>query len=498
MKKLLLTKVLVIISLFLAAQTDILPPQLVSPANEDDDQVPDVELDWYASSGIGEVNYEVNLDTAADFSNPMVFNTDVTAIKTSDLFFGTTYYWRVRAIDDGGTSDWSETFSFLTFDQFDLSKPADAATDIAPRVRLVWKAKLGPTSITGITHYDYQISLDTNFSNIYTSGSVPFGTFPADTSAYFAWVGQLQFDTTYYWRARARHSQDQSEWSNRFSFTTTSSVTLTAPANAATDQSLDITLEWQDLEGAFEYIYEFCTDPTFSIPCMSVAETNTANPQGVMFGATYYWRVKALHTQDTSEWSPTWSFVAINTVFPTSPANNSYVDDMFPTLEWEPITGIAGLEILFDDSENFNNNPMLFEIEGEASSYDILNALEYDQTYFWKLRAFENGDTTNWSDTWSFTVGVSGIGEALDHNDLQIYPNPAKDVLFIKALTGEAANAELTVSNLLGQVVLTQQLKLDQPNAKEAVRVDQLENGLYILQIKSGGESYTKKIIIER
>jgi hypothetical protein len=498
MKKLLLTKVLMILAIFLAAQTDILPPVLVSPTDGDDDQVPDVELDWYASSGIGQISYELQLDTSADFTNPIIFNVDVSSLKTADLLFGTTHYWRVRATDDLGTSDWSETFSFITFDQFDLSKPTNAATAIAPRVKLIWKAKLGAVSITGITHYDYQISLDTNFSALYASGSVPFGTFPADTAAYFAWVGQLEFDTTYYWRARARHSQDESQWSERFSFTTIDVVTQVAPANSATDQMIDITLEWAEVEGVFEYIYEFCTDPNFTIPCMSISESNTANPQGVMFGTTYYWRVKASHTQDTSEWSPTWSFETINTVYPSDPENNSYVDDMFPTLEWEPITGVAGLEILFDISENFDNDPELFEVEGEESSYDILTALEYDQTYFWKLRAFENGDTTNWSETWSFTVGVSGIGDLIDQNSLQIYPNPAQNVLYIRSLNADFQNAELTVSNLLGQSILSQDLSFDQRNTKETISLDALDNGLYILQIKSGESTYTKKIIVEK
>ena len=217
-----------------------------------------------------------------------------------------------------------------------------------------------------------------------------------------------------------------------------------------------------------------------------------------MFGATYYWRVKALHTTDTSDWSPTWSFEAINTVIQVSPANASYVDDIFPTLEWQPIAGVSGFQILFDESESFNMDPMEFSTEGTESSYDILTALTYDKTYFWKLRAFENGDTTEWSATWSFTVGVNGVGEIIDQNDLQIYPNPAQDVIFIKALTSEVGNAELTISNLLGQTVISQPLKLDHPNAKEIIMVNGLENGLYILQVKAGAASYSKKIIIER
>ena len=497
MKKLLLTKILVIVSLFLVAQTDVLPPQLVLPTNGDDDQLPDTELDWYASSGIGEVSYEVSIDTSADFTDPMIYSVDVTSLKTSELLFGTVYYWRVRAIDNVGTSDWSETFSFSTFDQVGLTKPTNGNTTVTPRAQLIWSNKKGPLFISGLSHYDYRLSVDT-FNTIYTSGSVPFSSFPEDTLAFYAWVNQLDFGTTFQWQVRARHAKDESEWSDPFSFTTLNAVTLVSPVDEATNQDLEITLEWDEMTGAFEYIYEFCTDPNFTLPCMAISETNTANPQGVMFGATYYWRVKALHTTDTSDWSPTWSFEAINTVIQVSPANASYVDDIFPTLEWQPIAGVSGFQIMFDESESFNMDPMEFSTEGTESSYDILTALTYDKTYFWKLRAFENGDTTEWSATWSFTVGVNGVGEIIDQNDLQIYPNPAQDVIFIKALTSEVGNAELTISNLLGQTVISQPLKLDHPNAKEIIMVNGLENGLYILQVKAGAASYSKKIIIER
>ena len=180
-----------------------------------------------------------------------------------------------------------------------------------------------------------------------------------------------------------------------------------------------------------------------------------------------------------------------------SPANGSHVSDIFATLTWQELSGLSGVQLYYDTDQNFSM-PEMVDIDGPESSYQIPFMLEDDETYYWKVRAYENGDTTNWSDTWSFTVGVSGIGENLTHNDLQIYPNPAKDVLYLKALSSKVGNAELTISNLLGQSVLTQKLNLTSLNAKEQVMINKLENGLYILQVKSGAASYTKKIIVER
>ncbi|MEZ5082845.1 MAG: hypothetical protein R2750_05285 [Bacteroidales bacterium] len=74
MKKLLITKIAILVSVMLYAQTDILPPQLIFPANGAVKQMADSELDWYASAGIGEVSYRVELDEDPGFSNPVVFN----------------------------------------------------------------------------------------------------------------------------------------------------------------------------------------------------------------------------------------------------------------------------------------------------------------------------------------------------------------------------------------------------------------------------------------
>ncbi len=61
MKNLLLTAIFAIISLSLISQTDIFPPVLDKPANAATNQMPDVQLDWYAVNGIGLISYELQI-----------------------------------------------------------------------------------------------------------------------------------------------------------------------------------------------------------------------------------------------------------------------------------------------------------------------------------------------------------------------------------------------------------------------------------------------------
>jgi hypothetical protein len=141
----------------LAAQNRVYAPLLSLPANGAIDQMPDVVLDWNAVTGgnTGIIQYEIQMDTDPGFPAPVIFETEfLSAVQTSELLFGETYYWRVKAIDGSDVSDWSETWSFRVIRRVVLTKPTDAS-DQSTEVTIQWEA------ITGIIEYDYQF--DTSY-----------------------------------------------------------------------------------------------------------------------------------------------------------------------------------------------------------------------------------------------------------------------------------------------------------------------------------------------
>jgi hypothetical protein len=497
MKKLLLTKLGVVLSVMLLAQTDVLPPTLISPADAAVNQMPDAVLNWYPVAGIGPVTYEVQYDLDDTFPDPVSNTVNFSSFKTSELLFGTLYYWRVRATDNTGTSDWSETRHFTIFSKCELNSPSNGAVNINPANLIQWKARFLAVIITGVTYFDWEVSEDSDFSTIKNHGSVAQGNWSSNQQNYEATTSLLKFGTEYFWRVRTRHDADTSDWSDVWSFTTKETCTLTGPADGATNQMIDLTLEWQPIPGAFGYLYEFCTDPTFTIPCLSVATSNSASPLGIMFGTTYYWRVQAYHTQDTSQWSDARSFETINSVGLVSPANGSYVDDLFPTVSWQAVTGTEGFEILYDVSDAFDDPEIVYE-EGNSYSHKIITILSLNQTYYWKVRAYNDGDTTQWSPTWNFTVGVQNVNNFLADNSISIYPNPAKESLTLKLNADNLSTIEVSISNLLGQLVHSEQLTFNHQDAIEVINLDKMDNGLYIIQIRTGESVLSQKIIIDK
>jgi len=496
MKKILGVFILGIISLGLLAQTDVLPPQLHLPANNADDQMPNTELDWYPVSGIGTVMYEIQLDTNSMFSNAMVFETNESAYRTSQLTFNTEYFWRVRAIDDLGTSDWSETRNFVTFIDVDLDGPDDGDTGIEPNSELEWKGRKGSKYITGVTFFDFQVSLNPDFNTLYQAGSLPYAE---NTIKYMAITQYLMFDTTYYWRVRARHQTDTTIWSEVWSFSTLAMPTLVNPANGATDQMLNAQLKWNAISGVFSYVYDLCIDPTFSLPCTNIADSNIAVSQGLSYGKTYYWRVKGIHSEDTSDWSETRSFTTINTVNLVSPENGAYVSDLYPELQWQAQTGTGSFKIYVDVDENFTN-PEINTVAGTKSSFNLVQPAILGTTYYWKVKAFISGDSTEFSETRHFISGEApqGIHNNSATYNMSIYPNPCDNVLNLKFFAKEQIDVNVSILNLLGQLMKESNILLSQGINQTNMDVSGLESGIYMIRIKSGDSFVTQRFIINR
>lgn len=75
--------------------------------------------------------------------------------------------------------------------------------------------------------------------------------------------------------------------------------------------------------------------------------------------------------------------------------------------------------------------------------------------------------------------GTSGIGAIQSQMGINIYPNPAADVL---NLSGYAANVTVTIFNLQGALAIQQQLSL---SGVTPLNISNISQGMYILEIKN-------------
>lgn len=103
-------------------------PQLASPTNGETGVPRNPTFVWRSAAGAG--TYRIQISTAPNFGitvadQGLLTDTSYTANGLQEV---STYYWRVNATNDHGTSEWSQVWSFTTRSSWNtLSSPASSA-----------------------------------------------------------------------------------------------------------------------------------------------------------------------------------------------------------------------------------------------------------------------------------------------------------------------------------------------------------------------------------
>ena len=499
MKKLLSTLLFlfVIAILSLSAQMDIYPPTLLAPEDADTNVMPDVILNWSAVGGSGgQVEYELQLDVTDAFTSPVTFpKTELSGLQMEDLLFYQSYYWRVRAYDGAEVSDWSDVFTFKTFNRLELSKPGANQDEQEPNVEFKIKSYVGSSqnTLTGVDYIQFQADTSTSFN----SGLLWAG----QTTEQFMNASYLHFGQTYNWRARAWHGTDTSAWSELRQFEVWIAPELDKPNNNSSDMGLEVVLEWDEIEGIVDYEVQISDDENFTAPHAALVEEEEYITNGYMyFNQDFWWRVRANHATDTSDWSEVWKLTTVSTVTLESPENGEENVGINPRLEWDEITGVDFFNVQYNNTNNFDDPCCDEYVEGTEDFFQVIYILEHNTTHYWRCRTIKGIDTTAWSEVWSFTTVPEdyGIDEGFDASSINIYPNPSNGILNIDIQREENSEVSIHIMDMLGQVHLQETVVYGQGNTTRHFDLNDFANGLYIVKLTKGDQTYSHKITVHK
>jgi hypothetical protein len=99
-----------------------------------------------------------------------------------------------------------------------------------------------------------------------------------------------------------------------------------------------------------------------------------------------------------------------------------------------------------------------------------------------------------WSVSYSGTTGVSNFGNI---SSCSLFPNPASDEVTVLLSLETSDKVELKVSNLLGQVLISESVFV-QENLEKKIDLSGLANGVYIVEVLTGKGSIQRKIVKDR
>lgn len=181
---------------------EVLPPILISPANNSTNVPRNVSFTWQASTGA--ISYHIQISKDQLMQN-IIEDVD----NLNNLYFekelesSTTYYWRVAANTDEHIKKWSELWSFTTASNFgppELISPENLAKGVAVLARFDWK------EVPEAVLYKLKIAEDNEF----VTGVISIDSIMTNS---YTLTEPLKGYTSYYWTVAAVDKYSNTFWS---------------------------------------------------------------------------------------------------------------------------------------------------------------------------------------------------------------------------------------------------------------------------------------------
>ena len=422
--------------------------------------------------------YRLQYTTDPSFSTSVItLDTRNTAYTpTTTLPNDVNYYWHVRVHSGNSISDWTASRSFIK--KWYIQPVLLTPTDLYQHVRFPifsW------TPVPGASYYKVQISLYSNFSTSYNTGTT--------TNTFYTPQTYTGANRVNYWRVTPYDGNAKAGVpSNTFSYVSYQESVAThqvyplfyyppdtysgfpgVTTNPHEDRTVPLPIfiwhrvyvPYGDVNAgqvyAEAYRLQVDADPLFGSVDWTVDTENltaaptASNPFTPLMNIDYYWRVRPLISgSEVGEWSQVWKtrFDPSLGLTPTTgaaptlirPTDGFEFAEMTPLLEWFPLSGASSYEIQISLDQNFGSfvntatvsNPAYVPTQSLAQR--SLGDVNFG-IYYWRVR--KTGGS--WSETRRFQIAAQSqwrysppppapslLGDA--GNQLQIGSDPASDV----------------------------------------------------------------------
>jgi hypothetical protein len=334
-------------------------PTLIGPAEgSTQNQAP--VFSWTAVTGASYYQFRVSADAGFN-SHPLgasydEFNTRNTRAALTKVLPDGNYWWRVRAIDAGGTAGaWSttQTFSKTWADSPQLTSPADGATVTFPTpLVLNWDP------VAYAVQYNLTVASDPALTTVVTqlTGS------NATSGTEFA-TDQLK-PGTYWWQVTpldaSAHTGTPSEIRSFTWDWPSGMANLLVTDTAPSDTVFDPQFSWDPIGGAKGYELEVNSASDFApgskVCCSGSIYSTTFSPVNVLENNVFNWRVRPIDVSGApGDWTEGPSFnqtydntpPSIGNLRLTAPDGTDLAGTSTdtPIVAWDPVDGASYYEV---------------------------------------------------------------------------------------------------------------------------------------------------------
>ena len=360
-----------------------------------------------------------------------------------------------------------------------LNYPANNQNVILP-FTFTWSA------VSGVDNYLLEIAEDANFNTIKVSREI--STTEISTSK----LDFLESDKKYYWRVKSRKANSEDATSAIRSFTSVE-FKITSPLSGSVDVSLTPQMTWQAVNVGNTYLLEIATNNQFTTNAIIYSTSVTTNmhtlPAKKLVGNTIYFARVTTTINSISTSSKVVTFTTKSEVpsVPTfsSPTNNATVFGTEIKLVWtEDVPASYRVEMANDLTFPVRNTTVKTLVPFVTNT--VFEALS-PADYYFRIRAEYSGSlTTAWSPTLKVTLNANTSLDFPFENGafFQIYRTSiGYRIVLLKSASDKTL---FTLYNSTGQKMATQVKQSSTVNSEYNLETNELESGIYILQIQNG------------
>ncbi|RQW12835.1 hypothetical protein EH198_05610 [Paenibacillus rhizophilus] len=299
---------------------------------------------------------------------------------------GTTYYFAVKAGNDGGSSAYSN--EVLATPQVAAPVSPVGLTAIAGDSQ----ANLSWNSVTGATYYEiYQGTSPGEY------GESALATVSGSTYSYTATA--LTNGTTYYFAVKAGNDGGSSTYSNEVSATPQVGAPVAPVGLSAIAGNGQANLSWNSVTGATYYeIYQGTSPGEYGESALATVSGSTYSYTATALtnGTTYYFAVKAGNDGGSSTYSNEVSATP-QVGAPVAPVGLSAIaGNGQANLSWNSVTGATYYEIYQGTSPGEYGESALATVSGSTYSYTA-TGLVNGTTYYFTVKAGNDGGSSAYS-----------------------------------------------------------------------------------------------------
>jgi len=486
---------------------------------------------------------------------------NVTSISITGLIQNTTYYYRIKAYNTGGTSPYSGTITTTTLPNPPETPTPNLATNI---VQTSFTANWNPSA----TAKGYRLDVSTNIGfTIFVTGYNDKDVSNVTTTS----ITGLTENKTYFYRIRAYNTGGSSPNSNAITITTLPNppvAPISNPADIVVQNSFNA--NWSPSPTAAGYRLDVATNTGYTTFISGYTDKDMGNVTsypviGLTARSTYYYRLRAYNTGGISGESGTITVKTLSmppnvpTGLTASSCNNQV------TLIWR-----QNSDPYFERYRVFGgltSNPTIkmdSTISSISDTIKIITGLTNDQTYFFRVTAVNDDGpestfsaqasvkvktgvvpliNSKWSDVlicynlgdsikkyqwYKDNLQIPGaisqyyttkkqpgvyIVETIDKEgcknisnpipisgtkSLSVFPNPASVSFELKIVNPSEEKADVSIINSLGIKVIEFQAQNVNDEVLKSISVSNLADGVYMVQVLIKNEMLSTKILVKK